>query len=191
MATTTVPAVYDPVWKTIHWLTVALVLALLAIGWTMSGGVLFMWHASLGVTLFVVTLLRLAWHAGHVPPPVPSTLRPWERKVLKIVQVLFYVFLLAQPLIGWSIYSLSPRYTQFFGLASLPKLPGLLALGHGATLRDILEGAHGTVATLLAALFVLHAGAAMKHHFILRDNVLLRMAPSALGPVLDTLRGRR
>ncbi|EFL52072.1 cytochrome B561 [Solidesulfovibrio fructosivorans JJ]] len=191
MATTIVPSAYDPVWKSIHWCTVALVLALLAIGWTMSGGVLFMWHASLGVTVFVVTLLRLVWHAGHVPPPVPPTLRPWERKVLKIVQVLFYVFLIVQPLTGWSIYSLSPRYTQFFGWVSLPKLPGLLGLGDAATLRTILEGAHGAGASILAALFVLHAGAAMKHHFIIRDDVLLRMAPSALGPLLETLRGRR
>ncbi|MEA4857561.1 MAG: cytochrome b [Solidesulfovibrio sp.] len=180
---------YDPVWKTIHWLTVALVAALLAIGWTMSGGVLFMWHASLGAVVFAVTLGRLSWRASHAAPSVPVGLRPWEVTVLAAVQRLFYLLLLAQPVIGWALYSLSPRYTRLFGLTTLPKLPALAGIGKDSLLRDILEGAHGTVAALLVVLFVLHAGAALKHHFILRDSVLLRMAPAGLGPLLRRLRG--
>jgi cytochrome b561 len=181
---------YDPIWKTIHWLTVALVVALLILGAAMSGGALFMWHASLGVTLFGLTLVRLAWRATHGAPPIPATLRPWEVTVLTLVQVLFYVLLLLQPLLGWAIYSLSPHYVGFFGLGALPKLPGLAGTGDVTGLRDILEGAHSTGAGLITALFALHAGAALRHHFSFRDDVLLRMAPASLAPFLLRLRDR-
>lgn len=184
------PLAYDPIWKTIHWLTVALVVALLILGATMSGAGLFMWHASLGVTLFGLTLVRLAWRATHGAPPIPATLRPWEVMVLTTVQVLFYVLLLLQPLLGWAIYSLSPHYVGFFGLGALPKLPGLAGTGDVTGLRDILEGAHGTGAGLITALFALHAGAALRHHFSFRDDVLLRMAPASLAPFLLRLRDR-
>ena len=191
MSETAVPTVYDPVWKSLHWLTVALVVAELGIGWTMSGPRLFSWHASLGVTILGVTLVRFFWRVTHVEPPVPPTLRPWEVLVLTLVQVFFYVFLFAQPLLGWALYSLSPRYTLFFGLAALPKLPVLSGMHDAALLRDVLEGAHGTVAALLAGVIVLHAGAAGKHHFVIRDDVLLRMAPAGFAFFLDKLRGKR
>lgn len=190
MAATGIPMVYDPVWKTFHWLTVLLVVALLAIGWTMSGPVLFMWHASLGVTLLAVMLARFFWRATHPVPPVPAALRPWEIKVLVIVQVLFYVLLLAQPLLGWALYSLAPSTTRFFGLTTLPRLPFFSGPATSTGVRALLEGAHATIATLLAGLVVLHAGAAMKHHFVIRDDVLLRMAPRSLGPFLSRLRGQ-
>jgi cytochrome b561 len=179
---------YDPVWKTVHWLTVATVLALFLLGGIMSRGtpVLIMWHESLGIFVLMLTLARLLWRTTHVPPPLPGGLRPWEAVAAVAVHKLFYVFLILQPLIGWSLYSLSPRATLFFGLFPIPKLPlGELA---GQATRGVLAGAHGAGAAILAILFVLHAGAALKHHFVLRDHVLLRMAPDALGEMLRRLR---
>lgn len=190
MAAATRPLAYDPIWKTIHWLTVALVVALLVLGWTMSDGLLFLWHASLGVVVFALTLVRLAWRASHQAPAIPATLRPWEVTVLVIVQVLFYVLLLAQPLIGWALYSFSPRFVSFFGLVALPKLAVLAGIADAAGLRAVVQGAHGTIGALLAGLLMLHAGAAFKHHFIMRDAVLLHMAPGVLAPVLNRLRGK-
>lgn len=181
---------YDPVWKTIHWLTVAVILALFVLGGTMSRNTphLVMWHESLGLCLLLLTLARLVWRFGHAAPPLPGGLRPWEAFAAVAVHRLFYVCLLLQPLIGWSLYSLSPVPRAFFGLFPIPKLPwGGLA---GAGARELLAGAHGAVAALLALLFFLHAGAAVKHHFVLRDDVLLRMAPAGLAPLLTRLRGR-
>ncbi|WP_300154413.1 cytochrome b/b6 domain-containing protein [Solidesulfovibrio sp.] len=180
---------YDPVWKAMHWLTVAVVLALFLLGGTMSRGTPFlvMWHESLGIFVLLLTLARLLWRATHVPPPLPGGLRPWEAFAAVAVHKLFYVFLVLQPLIGWGLYSLSSNTTLFFGLFPIPKLPlGELA---GQAARGVLAGAHGAGAASLAILFVLHAGAALKHHFVLRDNVLLRMAPDALAGALRKLRG--
>ena len=181
---------YDALWKTIHWLTVAIVLALFVLGGLMSRDTpsLVMWHESLGFCILLLTLARLAWRLGHASPPLPGGLRPWEAFAAVAVHRLFYVCLLLQPLIGWSLYSLSPVPRVFFGLFPIPKLPlGGLA---GAGGREMLAGAHGAVAALIALLFFLHAGAAMKHHFMLRDNVLLRMAPAGFAPLLERLRGR-
>ena len=179
---------YDAVWKTIHWLTVAIVLALFVLGGLMSRQTpsLVMWHESLGICVLLLTLARLAWRFGHTPPPLPGGLRPWEAFAAVAVHRLFYVCLLLQPLVGWSLYSLSPAPRLFFGLFPIPRLP-LGGLAGGA--REVLAGAHGAVAALLALLFLLHVGAAMKHHLVLRDHVLLRMAPAWLAPLLDRLRG--
>lgn len=191
---------YTPVMKAVHWTTVLMVLALLGIGWTMTGGLglsrmtlgaLFALHKSLGVSVLVLTLFRLYWRAGHPAPPLPPGLRPWEVVVVGVVHRLLYLLLLIQPLTGWCIYSLSPRRTAFFGLFPIPPLPFPSGLAGNVAVREVLEGLHGAGAGLLALLVVLHAGAAFKHHFVARDTVLLRMSPRAAGPWLERLRGRR
>jgi cytochrome b561 len=193
------PAAYSPVMKTIHWTTLALVLALFLLGWTMGGldlsgpwlASLYGWHKSLGLTVLILTLFRYAWRVGHPAPPLPPGLRPWEIRLVHLVHNLLYILLVVQPLTGWLLHSAVPNTDRFFGLFPIPTLPWLAALGRDQALVEVVEDVHGTGAALLVVVVVLHVGAALKHHFLIRDDVLLRMSPEVLGPFLRRLRGER
>jgi len=193
----TPPESYDPTLKTIHWTTAAIILAQLLTGWIMTGmngpgaKELYALHKALGVLVLFVTFLRLPWRLSREQPGLPGSLRPWEKSVAILTQRLLYVLLIVQPLTGWAIYSLSPYKASFFGLFPIPDLPFMDDLAGNAAAKELLEGAHGAGAALFAALIVLHAAAALKHHFVMRDDVLLRMAPKALAPSLMKMRGRR
>ena len=183
--------------KTFHWTTVAVVVALLAIGWTMASdletikpirGSLFALHKSLGLSLLFLTLLRISWRASHRVPPVPPVLRPWEIKVFQTVHYLLYGLLILQPLAGWAIASIAPKKSLFFGLFPIPDLPLMPAFPHPEILQDVLEDVHATLAVSLAVLIGLHVAAALRHHFQIRDNVLVRMSPAFTAPFLRKLR---
>lgn len=194
------PHAYDPVLKAIHWTTVALVLALLILGWTMTSdlemsgptrGALFGIHKSLGICILFLTLCRLLWRSRHRAPALPPVLRPWEIRLVQVVHKLFYVLLLLQPLVGWMLHSVTPNKSLFFGVLRIPKLPFLAGFENSSLWIDVLEGIHGTLASILVVAIVLHVGAALKHHFVIRDDVLMRMSPAALAPLLRKLRGER
>jgi cytochrome b561 len=87
------------------------------------------------------------------------------------VHVLLYGLMLAMPLSGWIMASAGKYPLTWFGLFDLPKLPvtradPLYELGH--------EG-HEILGWVMLALVIFHVGAALRHHFVLRDNVLQRM----------------
>jgi cytochrome b561 len=194
------PHAYTPIMKAIHWTTVIIVIMLLLIGWTMTSdltmstatrGMLFALHKSLGILILLLTLFRLYWGKIHRAPPLPAGLRPWEIMLVAVVHKLFYVLLLLQPLIGWMIYTVSTHKSLFFGLFRIPDLPFMITFQNFPPVLDFLEGIHAVGASILAIAIVLHVGAALKHHFVIRDDVLLRMSPTALAPLLRKLRGER
>jgi len=194
------PHVYNPGLKTIHWTTVVVVLALLAVGGAMTSGLalsgptrgaLYGLHKSLGLFVLFLTLFRLYWRSSSQTPALPGGLRPWEIRLAGYVHKLFYVLLLLQPLVGWMLYSASPRKSLFFGLFRIPDLPFRPDWANSPSVIENLEDVHTTLAVILTVAIVLHVGAALKHHFVIRDDVLLRMSPAALGPLLRRLRGER
>lgn len=190
---------YTTVMKAVHWTTAATIIALLLIGWSMTGlplppamrGELYALHKSLGVFVLVLTLFRMLWRLGHPSPPLPPTLRPWEIAAVHAVHRLFYLLLLVQPLVGWALYSLAPYKSLFFGLFMIPDLPFVPHPTDPARWLGALEGAHGFLAGVFAVLVLVHVGAALKHHFVARDDVLLRMTPTGLAAALRRLRGER
>lgn len=190
---------YTPVMKTVHWTTVALVLALLALGWSMSDlprtdpvrAGLFGWHKSLGLCLLALTVFRFGWRRAHPAPPLPPGLRPWEIRLVHLVHGALYALLFLQPLTGWILHSLARSTTRFFGWFPIPALPLPAGFIGNRSVIEAVEGVHSAGAALLAVLVALHVGAALKHHFLVRDTVLLRMMPEAFGPWLRRLRGER
>lgn len=111
------------------------------------------------------------------PPALPEGMKRWEITAAKITHIGFYALMIGMPLLGWAMVSASrlPIANELFYLIPLPDLPGIPA-------SDAVEGRfkflHKTGAKLIVLLFVLHVGAALKHHFIARDNVLARMIPA-------------
>lgn len=165
---------------TLHWLTVALVLAQLYVGFTFAGmergprqAEWFTWHKTIGATILVVSIIRLAWRLAHKPPPFPEDLPRWERIVAVWNHRIFYVLLIALPLTGLATISAGHAgVTRLVGDIPLPFIPGLPEAA-----GDTFGGVHEALIFITIALVVLHAGAALKHQFIDRSRAAGRMPP--------------
>lgn len=170
----------------LHWLIAALVFAGWGLGWFMTDLPAspdklryYSWHKWLGVTVFLLALVRALWRATHAPPPLPATTAPWQVRAARVSHFLFYVLLLALPLSGWLMSSAKGFQTVYLGVVPLPDL-----LGKDKALGETLEEVHEVLGEALAWLVALHVIAAAKHHFIDRDRVLRRMLPVLLATVL-------
>ena len=162
---------------TLHWLTAVLIVAGFAIGLyavdlklSPTKLKLYAWHKWIGVTVFALAIARLAWRWRHPAPPLPVAMARWERLAAHGTHAALYALLLALPVTGWLMSSASGVPVVYFGVWPLPDL-----VAKDKALADALKLVHYALNKTLAALVVLHAGAALKHHFIDRDNVLRRM----------------
>src|SRR5579863_361430 len=105
---------YSTVAVTLHWLIAALILTNIGLAWyfgTLKGPAEvapLALHKSIGITVLLLSLLRVGWRLTNPPPPLPDGMPAWERRAAKAVHVLFYVFILAMPLSGWAMVSASP-----------------------------------------------------------------------------------
>ena len=171
----------------LHWTSALCVLALIGMGLVMThAGLapmrqfqLYQWHKSVGITVLALTALRLAWRLLHRPPPHPVAMPLHERRVAGAAHGLLYTLLVGLPLTGWAVVSLSPFNipTVLYGLVSWPHLPLASLVPDQAAAEGALKWVHASGAWFLTALLVLHIAAALRHHFILRDDVLRRMLP--------------
>ncbi len=170
---------YSSVAIFLHWLIAALVLLQLLL--VMAGDAVPReqaafyrdGHKAVGMSLLVLTLVRIAWRLGHRAPPLPATMKRWERVLAGATHVLFYAALLILPLSGWLASSAAGRDISWFGLFNWPLLP----IGGGREAAGMFMDVHRAVVKGLFALLALHVGAALKHQFFDRDNVLARMLP--------------
>jgi len=191
-------ASYTKTAKALHWLIAAGILFMLALGWSFdllpkgeTKFFFFQLHKSIGITILLLSFARLGWRLLHQAPPLPVSMPDWEKRVALSTHVLLYVMMIGLPLSGWALVSANPRNipTVLFGLLPWPHLPILPALENKKEIADLLEDMHGTLATILAVLIAGHVAAALKHHFISRDDILLRMTPRCCAGFLDRLRG--
>ncbi|MDE2196098.1 MAG: cytochrome b [Gammaproteobacteria bacterium] len=171
------PERYGIVAQALHWLIAALVAVQFVLGVKAHGLplglerlILLARHKSLGLTLFALVMLRLAWRM-YSPPPPWSSQAPL-RTAARLSHGLLYALLLAMPIAGWLLSSASNLTVSWFGLFSLPDL-----VAPDRRLAHWLLLTHQTMAWLLLAVVVIHTGAAFWHHRILKDNVLTRMLP--------------
>ncbi|MGH8212413.1 MAG: cytochrome b [Rhodanobacteraceae bacterium] len=162
-----------------HWLIAVLILAQGALGLTMvelgmtpAKVRVFALHKSLGLTILALALLRLAWRLGQRAPRDPPMPR-WQHVASRASHCLLYVLILALPLSGWLFNSAANFPLEWFGLVHVPNL----TQGLDPELKALALGAHVTFFWILVGVVVLHALAALWHHFRQRDDVLLRMLP--------------
>lgn len=163
----------------IHWITALFVVAQVVVGFTfanMERGPermeVFTWHKTIGATILVLALLRLAVRLLNPPPPYPSDFPKWERFLAVWNHRLFYVLLIALPLTG--LAAVSGRAEDgtvplLFGLA-LPAIPGIAR-------ENGFGDAHEVLVFTTLALVVLHVGAALYNQFGSSTNVADRMPP--------------
>lgn len=165
----------------LHWSVAALIFALIAIGWLARLSplspekiTLFYWHKSLGMLVLALVLVRIGWRAGNHPPALPQGLARWEEPLARATHVLLYLVILAMPISGWLINSAAGIPFKIFWTIPLPAIAPV-----SARLEGSFELAHLVIFWVLAALLLGHVGAALRHHFLLRNTVLLRMLPFA------------
>jgi cytochrome b561 len=163
----------------LHWTLALLIIGNLVFGFTIVDLPLspaklryFSWHKWIGVTVFLLAAARLAWRLGHAPPPLPASMRRWERSAAHAGHVALYALFLAAPLTGWLFSSAAGFQTVYLGIVPIPDV-----LSKNRELADTLKLVHHGVNYALAALVAVHVAAALKHHFVDRDDVLGRMLP--------------
>jgi cytochrome b561/polyisoprenoid-binding protein YceI len=166
---------YSTVAIALHWI-IALALAFqLALGFSMPrderGFELFQLHKSVGITILLLSLARLAWRLTHRPPPAVEG--GFQGFLAKAVHTLIYVFMIGMPLTGWAVVSTSRIEipTMFWGVIPWPHLPLSKAL------NGVAEEAHEILAWIGVALIVLHVAGALRHQFLIKDGLLRRMGP--------------
>ncbi len=172
---------YTSTAMTLHWLIAIVIFALFGLGFYMAGLPLsptklklYSWHKWAGVTVFLLVIVRLGWRATHTPPPLPLGMTPPMRWAAGAAHGLLYLLMFAIPLSGWVMSSAKGFQTVWFGIVPLPDL-----VMKNAELGDRLQALHSILNWVLAAVVVLHIFAALKHHFVDRDDILTRMLPGA------------
>lgn len=163
----------------LHWLIALLIVCIAALGLYMvdlpetapERELLFDWHRWLGVTGFVFILARMLWRTVRKPPALVASMPRLQRIAASATHFLLYALMMVAPLTGYLLTNRAGETVKFFGW-SLPPL-----IGENSGQVKLFEDIHAYAAYLLIAVAVLHALAALKHHFIDRDETLARMVP--------------
>lgn len=171
-------AEYGSVSKTLHWLIALLAFSQLAMGKFFEvepdeSGSLFTWHASFGLMVLALMLVRLVWRLTHAVPELPPTTPVWQQRVARSIHWAFYAVLISLPLSGWMLTSAEGEAVTFLGWVPVPALP----VPGGEASEDLIEEVHELLGNVLLVLAGIHVLAGLKHHFIDRDDVLRRMLP--------------
>jgi len=162
----------------LHWSIALLFILLIILGLSMTNMVdgddkwfLYSLHKSLGFTVLGLIIVRIVWRILQTTPTLPNNLKNWEVFAAHTTHLGLYALMIILPISGY-LDSVAGGYkTQFFGL-DVPRL-----VEKDKVLAEAALIVHVYASYLLYFLLILHVGAALKHHFILRDNVLRRMLP--------------
>lgn len=178
--TTDVTASYDPLLRKIHWATAVLFIAAMLIGFycglqepgTSPRRELLEVHKSLGVTLFLLAILRLMVRFATTAPPEPGSLSPLVRVAARLNHWALYAILFAMPVTGYMFSSAGGYSLRYFWTFSWPRL-----FAGNKAVEEAGELAHGALAYLVYAAVTLHIAATLWHVLVKKDETLSRMWP--------------
>jgi len=165
---------YKPIVVAIHWLTAALIVWQVWLGFNFEGlpkgsverTELFTLHKTVGVAILLLALVRLAVRLLNPPPPFPAELAKWERAFAVWTHRIFYFLIIALPLTGLAAVSKGGPTTELVGGIKVPTVP-IPAIGE----------AHEILVFATLGLLALHILGALKHQFIDRGPSADRMWP--------------
>ncbi len=170
---------FSPLAQLFHWTTAALIVFQIPLAYYMIGLPLspdklasYALHKSIGLTVFSLTALRLAWRWIKPPPPRIEGASPLQHGLSQAVHFALYALLFSLPLTGWLSSSAANFPVSLFSLVTLPDL-----VAPNRELHDALELTHRILAYSLMTLIVGHTAAACWHQWIKRDRLLQRMLP--------------
>jgi cytochrome b561 len=170
---------YGRVAIVLHWLLALAILGTLGFGVYMadlpvnpSRLRLYSYHKWAGITILVLSALRLLWRLTH-RPPADVVMPAWQRRSAHATHWALYALFFAVPLSGWAHSSAAGFPVVWFGVLPLPDFVPV-----DRPLSQTLKLVHNVFAFLLATLVVVHVAAALKHQFVDRDGLLRRMWPA-------------
>jgi cytochrome b561 len=166
----------------LHWSMAVLIIGLAALGLYMAALpdvgfdtkkiVLILYHKEIGLSVLVLLKVRLAWRLTQILPQLVEHLPDWQKIAARFVHLSFYALMFALPLTGWLMSSAAGIPVSFFGLFTLPDF-----LPPDDYLFQRLIDIHKWLGYLLIFFIFVHVGAALMHHFVLKDDTLRRMLP--------------
>jgi len=169
---------YDPLAKSLHWLMALMIIALWSVGIIMEDlpkgdfrSQVFGIHKAVGTLILALVVLRLVWRTTRRMPAFPDTMTDIERLAAHAGHIALYALMILLPIDGILLSQTGGRAVDVFGW-TVPTL-----IGKDKVLHELFEGAHSAMAWVLALILAGHVVAALRHHFILKDNVLTRMLP--------------
>ena len=192
---------YSPVGIGFHWVMAGLVIFQLGWGWWMGrqpvGGAMmaaYDLHFAVGVLMLILVIGRLSWRL-LAPNLINDADKPgWESMAAHVTHYVFYTCLIGLPLTGWAMVSATARDQQltFLGLFDWPLMP-MQTLSNPILwwIENAAEWMHWGLIVSLLLLIPIHAGAALKHQIIDRDDVLHAMAPVVPLPTRRRTRWQR
>ncbi|CAA7612330.1 Cytochrome B561 [Candidatus Terasakiella magnetica] len=169
---------YDSVAKALHWIMAAVIIILWVVGHLIDAipkgdfrsNIIGM-HKAFGVVIAILAVARLTWRSTRPTPALPATMPPMEQFLAKLGHVALYVLMLAIPLDGVLLSQSGGRAVSVFGLV----LPTIVEKSDA--LKSVFKQGHEVMGWMLALLLVAHVAAALRHHIILKDDILRRMMP--------------
>src|ERR1700679_1130871 len=173
--------VFDQATRLMHWLTAGLMLCVFVLAFSVdlatshaSHTAFLQLHRSVGLTVWVVTLFRLAWRHSAKYPDWPSDMSQTMRVVAMASEYALYALLLVQPILGILQTNAHGDRVNLFFIRQLSAL-----IEKNRPLAQLLSTVHRAVGFSLLSLIALHVSAALFHHFWRRDDTLTAMLPAA------------
>jgi cytochrome b561 len=178
---------YSRVAIALHWLLAIALIAIFAVGLYMADLPfspqrlkLYNWHKWAGVSILILSVLRLLWRLTHTPPGLPqkvlAAMPGWQTAAYHATHGLLYALFFIVPLVGWAYSSAAGFPIVLFGVLPLPDF-----VSADKALAELIKPWHEITAFAMAGLAALHVAAALKHHFVDRDGLLQRMLPAVNG----------
>ncbi len=171
---------YSGLARFLHWLMALLILSMIPVGFLMiQEGLsrslqnsLFIYHKNLGVAVFLLAVLRLAWRGFRTPPPLPDHIPVWQQRVAGASHAALYVLILAMPVAGYIRVIAGGFPIEALNALGVPPL-----VPRSEGLADAAKAAHFYGSYAISALVLLHMGAAAQHGLLKKDGVFSRMWP--------------
>ena len=168
---------YGRVAKWLHWIIAILVITMLLGVFYLdyipksAKPMVIMLHKSTGILVLFLVIFRLVWALSQIKPSLPASVPKWQKKIARSIHGLLYVGLFIMPLSGWIMATAANKFPVFYGLFSWP-FPFIQS--NKGLARQLFQ-VHQLTAWILLTLVSLHILAALKHHFINKDNVMKSM----------------
>jgi cytochrome b561 len=175
---------YGAVAIVLHWLMAALILALVALGLYMvtlpdvgfdtKKITLILYHKQLGILALALVAMRLGWRFSNPIPRLVEQLPEWQKVAARFVHLCFYGLMFALPITGWVMSSAAGIPVSLLGGFTLPDL-----VSENDYLFQLFIEIHKWLGYALIPFLCIHIGAALRHHFVLKDDTLRKMLPGA------------